>query len=123
MSSNIEKQIGAHLAKIRKERGLTQSDLAELIDVATETVSRMERGVSIPSLKTLENISNVLNVHLKDIFDLEYPQESRASALENESAKLLGYIKTNRVSDIKMCSRIVKAIFEQIEKTYRPKKI
>jgi len=123
MSSNIEKQIGAHLAKIRKERGLTQSDLAELIDVATETVSRMERGVSIPSLKTLENISNVLNVHLKDIFDLEYPQESRASALENESAKLLGYIKTKRVSDIKMCSRIVKAIFEQIEKTYRPKKI
>ena len=30
MSSNIEKLLGAHIAKIRKERGLTQSEIAEL---------------------------------------------------------------------------------------------
>ncbi|MEW6002739.1 MAG: helix-turn-helix transcriptional regulator [Nitrospirota bacterium] len=123
MPANIEKQIGAQLAKIRKERGLTQSGLAELIDVTIETVSRLERGVSIPSLKTLGKISNVLNVPLKDIFDLEYPQKFRASAIEKESTKLLAYLKTKRLNDIKMCHRILRALFEQIEKNYQPKKI
>jgi len=112
MSANIEKQIGAHLAKIRKERGLTQSELAELIDVTIETISRLERGVFIPSLKTLENISNVLNIPLKDIFDFEYPQKPRVSAIEKESSKLLAYLKTRRVGDIKMCYRILRSLFE-----------
>ncbi|MEW6213997.1 MAG: helix-turn-helix transcriptional regulator [Nitrospirota bacterium] len=122
MPANIEKQLGAQLAKIRKERGLTQSELAELIDVTIETISRLERGVSVPSLKTLENISNVLNVPLKNIFDFEYPQKSRVSAIEKESIKLLSYLKTRRVDDIKMCCRILKSIFEQIEKNYQMKK-
>ncbi len=123
MSTNIEKLIGAHLARIRKDRGLTQSELAELIDVTIETISRLERGVSIPSLKTMENISNVLNVSLKELFDFEYPQKSRDTALEKESEKLLTYLKTKRVDDIKMCYRILKDIFNQIEKNYQPKKM
>jgi len=123
MSSRIEKQIGVHIAKLRIDRGLTQSELAELIDVTIETVSRLERGVSIPSLKTLENISNVLNVPLKDIFDIEFSQKFRASAIEKESNKLLVYLKSKKLDDIQMCYRIVRSIFEQIEKNYQPKKI
>lgn len=45
MSNSVEKLIGARIARIRKEREITQEQLAELVDVATETISRLERGV------------------------------------------------------------------------------
>ena len=123
MSSHIEKQIGSHIAKIRKERGLTQSELAELIDVTIETISRLERGVSVPSLKTLEKISSVLNISLKNIFDFESVQKFKIPAIENEIEKLFAYLKTKSLNDIRMCNRIVRTIFEQIEKNYQHKKI
>jgi len=96
--------------------------LAELIDVTIETISRLERGVSIPSLKTMGNISNVLNIPLKDLFDFEYPQKP-IPAIEKESMKLLAYLKTKKMDNIKICYRILKGIFGQIEKNYQPKEM
>lgn len=122
MSSNIEKLLGAHIAKIRKERGLTQSELAELIDVAFETVSRLERGISIPSLRTLEKIGNALDIPLKSLFDFEYSQKQKGFSTEKEISKLLAYLKTKRISEIKMSYRILREIFKQIDKNSRLKK-
>jgi transcriptional regulator with XRE-family HTH domain len=121
MPKDIGKLIGIQVARIRKEREITQEQLAESVDVATETISRLERGVSIPSLITLSKISQALHISLKDLFDFEYPQKP-VSAIEKESMKLLAYLKTKKVDDIKMCYRILKNIFEQIEKDYRPKR-
>ncbi len=84
MSKSVEKLIGAQIAGIRKDREITQERLAELVDVAAETISRLERGVSIPSLKTLEKISRVLHTSLKDLFDFEYRQKP-LPAIEKES--------------------------------------
>jgi DNA-binding XRE family transcriptional regulator len=120
MPNDIEKLIGVQIAKIRKEREITQEQLAESVDVATETISRLERGVSIPSLRTLAKISQALHASLKDLFDFEYPQKS-VSVIEKESMKLLAYLKTKKADDIKMCYRILKSLFEQIERNYRPK--
>jgi transcriptional regulator with XRE-family HTH domain len=121
MPKDIEKLIGAQVARIRKEREFTQEQLAELVDVATETISRLERGVSIPSLRTLAKISQALHTSLKDFFDFEYPQKS-ISAIEKESMKMFAYLKTKKADDIKMCYRVLKNIFEQIEKNYQPKR-
>lgn len=122
MPTDIEQLIGARVAKIRKEREFTQEKLAELVNVATETISRLERGVSIPSLKTLEKISLTLHVSLKDFFDFEYPQKSNESELEKETAKLLSYLETKKPADIKMCYLILRNLFEQVEKNYQPKR-
>ena len=119
MAKNIKKLIGTKIAQVRKEREITQESLAAYVDLATETISRLERGVSIPSLATLERISHVLHISLKDLFDFEYPQKS---ALENEIDKLIAYLKTRNFDDIKTCYRIVKTIFEQVEENYQPKK-
>lgn len=122
MSKSVEKHIGEQIAKIRKEREITQSRLAELIDVSTETISRLERGVSIPSLKTLEKISKALHSSLKDLFDFEYPQKAKGNVVEQEAAKLMTYIKTKRAADIRMSYRILRGVFENIEKGYAVKR-
>ena len=122
MPKDIEKFIGARIAKIRKEREFTQEKLAEAMNVATETISRLERGVSIPSLKTLEKISLTLHITLKDLFDFEHPQKSNESELEKETAILLSYLKTKKPTDIKMCYLILRNLFEEVEKNYQPRR-
>jgi len=120
MSKSIEKLIGISIARTRKDRELTQAQLSEMIDTTVETVSRFERGVSIPSLKTLEKISKALHVHIRELLDFEYLSQKKP--LIEEGEKLLAYLQTKRPEDVRMCYRILKNIFEQIEKDYQPKK-
>ena len=54
------KQGGAVIKRIRKQRGLTQERLAEQIAISSNSISRMERGLLVPSLPTLIDICNVL---------------------------------------------------------------
>ncbi len=54
------KQGGQVIQRIRKERGLTQEQLGELVDVAPNSISRIERGLLIPALPTLVDICNAL---------------------------------------------------------------
>lgn len=122
MTSRVETLLGSQIARIRKERDITQAKLAEMIDVTIETISRLERGVSIPSLKTLETISNVLNVSLRELFDFEYTVKSMDSEMEKETRKLLAFLKSRTANEIKVGYKVLKGLFEEIEKVYRPKK-
>ncbi|MDE7244881.1 MAG: helix-turn-helix domain-containing protein [Oscillospiraceae bacterium] len=54
------RQGGQAIQRIRRERGMTQEQLAEKIDVASNTISRIERGYLLPALPTLIDICNVL---------------------------------------------------------------
>lgn len=57
-----------NLANIRKLRGLTQIDLAEMIDVTQPTISRAERGDDGTTLGTYRACAEVLGVTLSDLF-------------------------------------------------------
>lgn len=55
------------LREYRKKRKLTQEKLAELIDVDTRTIQRIESGDCDPSLKTLRKLINILQISDEDI--------------------------------------------------------
>ena len=122
MQNNVEKLIGLQIASIRNEREITQEQLAKSANVVPETISRLERGIAIPSLRTLEKISLALHTTLKDLFDFEHLNQSKCSPVENESAKLIAYLKTRKIDDVKMSYRILKYIFQEIDKNYKHKK-
>ena len=50
------KRGGQAIQRIRKERGMTQEDLADKSGITSNTVSRIERGLLIPALPTLIDI-------------------------------------------------------------------
>lgn len=54
------KQGGQAIQRIRKEHGMTQERLAELTNVASNSISRIERGLLMPALPTLIEICNAL---------------------------------------------------------------
>ncbi|MBC8257416.1 MAG: helix-turn-helix transcriptional regulator [SAR324 cluster bacterium] len=67
----LRKKFGKKLKQLRKYRGLTQEQLAEMLDLSVEMVSFMERGVHAPSFETLECLAEVLRLPVMDLFDFE----------------------------------------------------
>src|SRR3546814_7341660 len=58
----LVKDVGHRLPALRKERGLTQADLAELIGHSEVAVLSIERGASAPSFETLGRLTRALEV-------------------------------------------------------------
>lgn len=56
-----------NLIRIRKERGLTQTDVAELIGTKQSAISRLERGEEDITLSRAETICSALDVELSEM--------------------------------------------------------
>ena len=63
----LEELLGARIGDLRKSRQWTQAQLAERIEVEPETISRFERGATVPSLHTLEKLAQSLKVSIGDL--------------------------------------------------------
>lgn len=69
MKENFKKLVGKRVREARKAKGLTQEDLAALINQTVETVSNVERGVKLPGLATLEDMRKALDIKLSELVD------------------------------------------------------
>jgi transcriptional regulator with XRE-family HTH domain len=76
--SVLQKQLGQRIAELRKDRGLTQVQLARSLDCSVEFISLVERGVNAPSVARLENFANVLKVEVIDLFKFTRRKPTRA---------------------------------------------
>lgn len=66
---DIQKTVGNNLAKIRKEQGLSQEELAFECDLHRTYISGIERGVRNPTIVTLDKIARVLKISIQDFFN------------------------------------------------------
>ena len=80
-----EKGMGERIKKYRKERGLSQNDLAEALGISYMTVRRWEAGKRVPSSKMLEPLCKVLEVTpFKILFDGHKASEMVVDELKNK---------------------------------------
>ena len=63
--------IGKNLRELRREKGMTQEQLAEHFNVARRTVSRWETGSNMPDLDILIEMSDFYDVDLRELLDGE----------------------------------------------------
>lgn len=61
-------RLGRKIQKIRKEKGLTQEQLAERVKVSTTFIGYVETGYRRPNLKMVYKLARALNIKVKDIF-------------------------------------------------------
>lgn len=81
--SDIGKTLGQAIAVRRKALAFSQNDLAGMIEVDAETISRFERGTVLPSLRRLWRVAEALQVSLSELL-------SQASQLpEDQTQKLV----------------------------------
>ena len=78
-TSDIQAQLGRNIATARKSAKMTQERLAELVDLQTLSISRIERGAVAPSIATLSKIADVINVPISRLFVVPKSTESLAT--------------------------------------------
>lgn len=70
------KKIGSLIAGLRKEKNMTQRELAEQLNVSDKTISKWERGLGCPDISLLQDLSCALEVDLAKLLAGELnPQE------------------------------------------------
>ena len=70
-------KIGTFLKDLRKEKGLTQEQLAETLNVSRRTVSRWETGSNMPDLDLLMEIADLYEVDLREMLNGERKIEDK----------------------------------------------
>lgn len=66
-----QEKIGAFIAECRKERKLTQGELAEKLGVSVNAVSKWERGLNMPDLSLFKPLCNELDISINELMSGE----------------------------------------------------
>ncbi|MBO6087538.1 helix-turn-helix transcriptional regulator [bacterium] len=101
----IRKNIGAKIKAGRINKGLTQSALAEKVNMDEKQLSRLEAGKHYPTLKTLLAITEVLEMKLGDFDDIKDLKEPTFYTL-------VDILRTSNMKDLKKYLSIIKIIKE-----------
>ncbi|MDE7248008.1 MAG: helix-turn-helix domain-containing protein [Lachnospiraceae bacterium] len=95
------KKMGRFLKTLRKEKGLTQEQLAEILYVSGRTVSRWETGTNMPELSILIQMAEFYDVELKEILDGERKGEIMNQELKETLSKIADYNKLEKEKAMK----------------------
>ena len=85
--------LGENLKILRKQKGLSQETLAQQLNVVRQTVSKWEKGLSVPDAEMLNTISELFEVPVSTLLGstVEEPEKTSDSAME-EIAKQLAIL-------------------------------
>ena len=86
-----QQKIGNFLKELRKEKELTQEQLAEKFNVSNRTVSRWENGNNMPDLSILVELADFYNVDVREIIDGERKGENMDKDLKETIHKVTEY--------------------------------
>ncbi|MFR3392736.1 helix-turn-helix domain-containing protein [Gemmiger formicilis] len=87
------KELGRRIQKARKEKGLTQQELADLSHVSLKHVQGCERGVKNPSFEVLRAFCKVLNLSLDSLMNLDLPEDEQAANDMRQLYRILSVYK------------------------------
>lgn len=95
---NTEK-IGKFIASKRKEKNMTQRELASKLKVTDRAVSKWERGMGCHDISLLEELSKILNISIVELLNGEEMEDK--SIIEKDLIKSMSYSKEYTKSKIK----------------------
>ena len=74
------KEFGRFIAGMRKEKKMTQAELAEKIHVTDKAVSRWERGLGFPDIQTIEPLAQALGISVLELMRSERQEKAKEEA-------------------------------------------
>ncbi len=96
------KKIGIFIKQLRKEKGLTQEQLAEVLGIAGRTVSRWETASNMPDLSMIIQIAEFFDVEVKEILNGEKNGEKMNQELKETLEKVADYNKAEKEIRLKI---------------------
>ena len=90
---NVKKIVSQNLTKLRKEKNMTQAELAKLINYSDKAISRWETGEVVPDLETIYALSEVFGVPVSAITEAQAEKKQEEDgASPTVSQKVLSQI-------------------------------
>lgn len=86
-----QKKIGLFLKELRREKGLTQEQLAEVLGVTNRSVSRWENGINMPDFDLLINLARYYEVGIDELLEGERMGETPDAKTEEAMLKAADY--------------------------------
>lgn len=99
-------KIGSFIKELRKEKGLTQEQLAEQLNVSRRTVSRWETGSNMPDLDVLIEMADYYEIELRELLDGERKSEKMNKELEETVLKVVEYSNEDKLKVTKRMHKL-----------------
>jgi len=108
---SINEQLGKRIRELRRERDLTQAELAERCNLSNNFIALLERGKNAPSVETLETLARIFNIPISELFEFT----SDIQKLTDRERAMKKLIKIKKPMDWKLLG----AIADFLEKNQR----
>ena len=76
----------------RKNKGLTQEELANKLNVVRQTVSKWEKGFSVPDADTLQRIADILEADIKHLLGAPVKEKDQPDAVAEQLSRINEYL-------------------------------
>lgn len=97
------KKIGSFISELRKEKGLTQNDLGDMLKISGKAVSKWERGLCTPNISILNELSNILGITTTELLS----GEKNNTIKEFETLNMISKNNINMKNKMKKAINIV----------------
>jgi len=81
-----------NLKTLRKQRGMSQEVLAQQLNVVRQTVSKWEKGLSVPDAEMLTRISDLFSVPVSELLGVNMKDENEVNEIAAQLAQLNEYL-------------------------------
>ncbi|MNW32867.1 HTH-type transcriptional regulator SinR [compost metagenome] len=120
--SDFLKLVGARLREVRKQKNLSQADLAEMAGTQDTYIGGVERGERNISLNTLERITDSLGITIEEVFQFGHIRQLEGL---NEKHLIIAIIQSKlqerSMSEVMLVQRIVDDLFNTIDEQNQSK--
>ena len=77
----MKKTMGETIAELRKDRGMTQKELAEQMNVTDKAISKWERDLSCPDINSIPRLAEVLGVSVEELMQVTKAEKPQSAEL------------------------------------------
>ena len=90
----MKKTLGTMISSLRKDKGMTQLELAEIMGVTDKAVSKWERDLSCPDINSIPKLAEILEISVDDLM------QGKTGTKEQDTKEKKENISRNKVDEI-----------------------
>lgn len=105
MTTKGDRAFGLRIKELREKKKYTQEQLAEIIDIDSRSLSRIETGASFTTIEKLKKLANALDVEIKDLFSAGHLTNKKELIL-----KINNLLQEAELTDLQTIYRIILAL-------------
>jgi transcriptional regulator with XRE-family HTH domain len=99
-----------NLKTLRRQKGMSQEILAQRLNVVRQTVSKWEKGLSVPDAEMLAKLADLFEVSAGDLLGVEIKDENEINEIAAQLALLNEYLANRRIRQRKIWRGILIAV-------------